>query len=87
MYTDSPFEKAKEHDEWYQHIKNKQFKKFWKSHSKSEISDDCMHLLQGMLCYDPSQRLNTYQIMKDAWYNEKILSALALKKVIQERNA
>jgi len=82
-----PFEEASEKDRWYKYIIQKNFTKFWRCHQNSAIPEGVKKLLEGMLCYDVSERLSIAQIMKNSWYNGTTLGKFTLQMAIQDRYA
>ena len=64
---------------------NKNFTKFWRSHQNAAIPEEVKKLLEGMLCYDVSERMSIAQIMKHPWYNGTTLGKYTLQMVIQDR--
>jgi len=51
-----PFEEAKAADSWYKCIAQKKFNKFWKKHSGVKLSEEARVLIEGLICYQPSDR-------------------------------
>ena len=72
MVTKKAFDKAFENED-YDYIKNKNYEKFWEKYGKLKgkiLSEQCKELYQKMVAYDPSERPDIDDILKDPWLHE-----------------
>lgn len=74
-----PFEEAKAADSWYKCIAQKKHTKFWKKHSGVNISDDAKSLIEGLICYQPSERFTIKNVKESSWFKQKGLEQKELK--------
>jgi len=68
-----PFKSASVEDPWYKCIATKQFGRYWKSHKSANLSDEAKNFLQGLLCYQPRERLTIEKANKHEWMNKEKL--------------
>lgn len=73
LHGKHPFEKAVEQDAWYKKVVHRKWDRFWRAHhTKSQgpkipLTPDAKELLEGMLAYQPKDRLSLEQIRKHSW--------------------
>lgn len=75
-----PFKSASTEDRWYRCIATKQFSKYWKSHTNANLSDNAKTFLQGLLCYQPRERLTIEKANAHAWMTQDMLNDNELVK-------
>ena len=72
-----PFYFCKYSDKYYKLIMFKKYDKFWSNYKNYKLSDEFKDLINHLICYAPSERLNISQILEHPWIknncNEKDL--------------
>lgn len=90
-----PFKRAAANDPWYKCIAAKKYYKFWKSHSKDQLSENVKNILEMMMAYQPRERWTIPQLQDHPWCKEnsysegelvKVMRALHSKTVQNKRN-
>ena len=67
-----PFEGPNKDDEFYKYIIEENWDEYWKLiDPDNKFSQDFKYLIQGMICYEPSKRLNLEEIKSSKWFNNK----------------
>jgi len=66
-----PFKTAAIDDPWYKCIATKSFTRYWKSHKSANLTDKAKDFLQGLLCYQPRERLTIEKAKAHEWMQEK----------------
>ena len=63
-----PFQVAKYKDWWYNKIIKKDYELFWKAHeSNNKFNEEFKDLINKMLCFEPTDRPNLYEIQRHKW--------------------
>ena len=66
------FVTSQENDKYYKHIRNENYKAYWKKFEDYEFSEDFKELYQSMIAYDPEKRPSLDQILGSNWLKEAI---------------
>eukprot|EP00494_Astrolonche_serrata_P012520 UN12624 len=74
-----PFESAKIGDSSYRPIAKNKCVKFWKKHKGVKISDDAKNLIEGLLCYQPTQRYTIKMVEESKWFRKEERSQTEVK--------
>ena len=62
-----PFEKSNYSDRKYRLIMNKKYDDFWSYYEQYNLTDEFKHLINNLLCYDPSERFTIDEILQHLW--------------------
>jgi len=79
-----PFKKAASNDPWFRCIASKAYKKFWKAHGKEKFSEEVKDLINGMLAYQPKDRLTIFRVANHPWTTGEKYSAEELHNVMRQ---
>lgn len=64
-----PFQEAKASDRFFRSLAKNRHDDFYTKHGNPNISSACKDLLNGMLTYQPLQRLDLEAVQNSEWYN------------------
>lgn len=64
-----PFQEAKLEDKHFRIIAKGDYARFWQKYDKLNLSDEVKDFLNGLLCYQPLDRLKIAEIKAHDWYN------------------
>ena len=78
-----PFIKAKIGDPYFNLLYYRKWEQFWTVHEKNiNFSNEFKELIQGMLTYEPSERLNLDEVENHSWFNGPMLEGQDLKEAM-----
>jgi len=79
------FDKANQSDPIYKLVLSGNFKAFWEkvfSITNRTLSNDLKNLLEGMICSDPSKRLEVKDIIAHKWLNSHVATEESVLKLM-----
>jgi len=78
-----PFQEAKLDDKHFRIIAKGEYAKFWRKYAKLDLSEEVKDLLNGLLCYQPLDRLKIVEIKAHPWYNGETIPQDELAETLQ----
>lgn len=81
-----PFKVASSNDPWYKCIATKQFEKYWRSHKSSSLSKNAKDFLQGLMCYQPRERLTIKAAYDHDFMKQELHKEADLPKLMHENH-
>jgi len=81
-----PFKVASSNDPWYKCIATKQFDKYWRSHKSSSLSKNAKDFLQGLMCYQPRERLTIAAAYDHDFMTQELYKEEDLPKLMHENH-
>jgi len=61
-------------DPWYKCVAAKQYARYWKSHRSVGVSEKAKDFIQGLLAYQPRERLNIGQALEHDWMKQPMIA-------------
>lgn len=82
-----PFGRASSQDVFFRLIMKHDFSSFWKNQERDGVtfSEELKTLINGMLAYDPAERLSVVEIMETSWFLGEKRSLSEIKKEFNEK--
>lgn len=86
-----PFNKADPKDPYYLLFCTNRHQRFWDLHNRNKpkgfFSKDFITLMNGMLAFDPTQRLSISEIMAHPWFNDATASQVEVEAYMAKNKA
>lgn len=86
-----PFNKADPKDPYYLLFCTNRHQRFWELHNRNKpkgfFTKDFVSLMNGMLAFDPTQRLSISEIISHPWFNEPTASTAEVREYMSKNKA